>query len=234
MEIQINTNVPDSTYSRTGDHEPYFKNNTLYIVDGKGTHRGWGIPQTTSTIVLNDNDLTSIHIGFSHKHGGSQFWRHYKNNIQVMWKKLDDTDRLRILDAYREKAPKWANIPGKITIEYLNNPNNPFLQIERDNVGGIIAYKYLYKREDSKYCSFVSSSDGDIYIWENNSLDADRLPEDNNTNGIYAAKCKDSPILNAYNNRYHAVLLQLLLSGKIIEFKMGYRAEHADILGEIK
>jgi hypothetical protein len=230
MEIRTNSDVPDSTYSVTGDSEPYFKDNILHIFDGHGSRRSWGTPQTTSTIVLNDSDLTSIHIGYSHKHGGSQFWRHYKNNIQTKWIKLSESNKLRIIDAYQEKAPSWANVPGKLKCQYKIYQRD----IEYDNAGNIIAYKYLRLLDDGYY-SIVSNYASTK--WEENHLVANETPSDDNSNGIYCAKVPHADILEQYSNsgfnhcalgKYH--LVKLMLCGIVLEFDYGFRAEEAYII----
>jgi hypothetical protein len=126
MTIQIfETNVfPDSTYFTTGDVEPAVSDETraIVIINGEGTRRSWGRPQVTSTIVYQSDDFVSIHVGFSHKHRGGQFWRHYSINgeiVQVSWAKLDDSLRAEILEAYDKKAPGWAKSPGKLRKDYI-------------------------------------------------------------------------------------------------------------------
>jgi hypothetical protein len=122
LEITTSNNVPDSTYFRTGSVEPDLKDATLTIYSGTGTRRSsWGEPGTTSTTVLNTDDLAAIHVGFFHKHGGGQFWRYYRNDepwAQVSWAQLSDPDRERILNAYEDRAPSFAKVPGKLRATY--------------------------------------------------------------------------------------------------------------------
>jgi hypothetical protein len=191
-----------------------------------------------SIIVYNSDNLASIVVGYRYcgkYRGGSQYWQYYRYNDidqnwnRVFWKQLDDNDRLKILDALQiDCMPNWINIPGKITTEYVNNPNNPHAKIEMDNAGTIIAYKYLHYDENNKQFNSPITSYG--AIWKNNSITADQIPSDDNTNGIYAAKTYNSPILQDYSRHCNVKLVKLLLSGRVIEFRFGYRAEHADIL----
>lgn len=122
VTIEVSKEVPDYTYFRTSDCEPSVDNDTITVFDGQGSRRSWGAPQVTSTIVYESNDFVSIHIGFSHKHRGGQFWRHYSVNgevKQVGWGKLDDSLRAEILEGYEAKAPGWAKAPGKLRKDYI-------------------------------------------------------------------------------------------------------------------
>lgn len=121
MKIEVSSDVPDGTYFRASECEPSIKDDTLTIYDGNGRSRSWGRPGVTSTIVYQDEEFVSIHVGFHHKHGGGQFWRHYSVNgqiKQVAWKDLDDSLRSEILDSWQSKAPKWAKAPGKQRKDY--------------------------------------------------------------------------------------------------------------------
>jgi len=124
MTIQINVSneVPDSTYFRTGDVEPTIEEDkSITILDGKGSRRSWGSPQVTSQVVYQSEDFISVHIGYSHKHRGGQFWRHYSINgavTQMAWRQLDDSLRAEILEAYERLAPAWAKSPGKLRKDY--------------------------------------------------------------------------------------------------------------------
>lgn len=225
MEIHVYKNVPDSTYFRTSEAEPDLKEDGLWVVDGNGSRRSWGTPGVNSTVVLNDKDLTSIHVGFHHKHGGSQFWRHYKNGSQVKWVKLSESDKLRILDAYSENAPSWANIPGKLKSQYKIYQRD----VEYDNAGNIIAYKYLRMDSNGKFYSIVDNVANNV-CWDENHLIADQIPTDENTNGIYCSKVANSDSLIGYKNYRDTKLVKIMLAGVVLEFDYGYRAEEAYIL----
>ena len=118
LHITFSDDIPDTTYFRTSDAEPRLNNDTLIVLDGQGSRRSWGRPGVTSTVVLNEDDICAVHVGFYHKHGGSQFWRYYVPDgdkwRQAEWRELDDTMRLRILEAAEKKAPHWAKSPGKL------------------------------------------------------------------------------------------------------------------------
>jgi hypothetical protein len=119
--------TPDETYFGIRHVAPQLQiidgETVLTICNGAGTNRSsWGTPETTSTVVYEAEDLIAIHVGFHHKHRGSQFWRYYQS-INGVWKKVDwvhlsDEDRQCILTAYKKKAPHWAKIPGKLRNEY--------------------------------------------------------------------------------------------------------------------
>lgn len=124
MIIHESSNVPDNTYFTTGDTEPEINNDgSLTIYDGKGTYRSsWGAPGVTSTVILDDDDLVAVHVGFHHKHGGGQFWRYYTTDgtetRQIEWRQIPDEARQRILDAAKRFAPSWAKAPGKLRAQY--------------------------------------------------------------------------------------------------------------------
>lgn len=121
-------NPPDSTYFRTGAAQPELEQDeygqqVLKLVNGTGTFRSWGAPRVTSRVVLADDDLIAIHVGFTHKHRGGQFWRYYRPDEdgvwhEQKWKPLPDETKERILAAYQTHAPDWAKVPGKLSKEY--------------------------------------------------------------------------------------------------------------------
>lgn len=118
MKININTNIPDSTYFAMSDVTPEIDSDgNITIYSGKGKSRSWGAPQVTSTVVLEDCDLVAIHVGFSHKHRGGQGWHYFTTDGQttrkVTWAQLPDETRQRILNN-ENKAPRWAKTPGKL------------------------------------------------------------------------------------------------------------------------
>jgi hypothetical protein len=119
--ICFSENVPNSTYFRVGDAEPYIENGNLVVLDGVGTSRSWGHPGVNSTIVHQDETLMAVHVGFYHKHGGSQFWRFYRFQdnqiVRVTWAKLSDEERIVILNSEKGNAPYWANCPGGLRSE---------------------------------------------------------------------------------------------------------------------
>lgn len=124
MRIQIATDIPDSTYFRTGDAEPVINaDGSLTVLNGQGTRRSsWGAPGVTSTVIYETETFAAIHVGFHHKHGGGQFWRYYLSDGQqtarVTWASLDDETRLVIRQTAARKAPSWAKEPGQLRSEY--------------------------------------------------------------------------------------------------------------------
>lgn len=133
LRIQRSDFCPDNTYFTTGSVEPDLRidsadgSATLTIYNGVGSRRSsWGAPEVTSTVALEADDLVSIHVGYHHKHGGGQFWRHYHLTTsgdgqrtweQAPWRTLSDDERARVIDAARDHAPAWANPPGKLRSE---------------------------------------------------------------------------------------------------------------------
>lgn len=123
MNIQTRTDIPDSTYFSMSDVEPHVHADTgeLVIFDGKGSRRSWGTPQVNSTIVINADDFTTVHVGFSHKHRGSQGWFYFVSGERKTWAQLPDERRQQVIDA-RKSAPSWAKHPGKLRSE-VAKPN---------------------------------------------------------------------------------------------------------------
>ena len=122
MNIQTNTQIPDSTYFTMSDVAPVITDNgDIEITNGEGSRRSWGRPQVTSTVVLDECDIVAIHVGFSHKHRGGQGWHYFTTDgletTKVTWAQLPDELRRRILDA-SNKAPSWAKAPGKLRSQH--------------------------------------------------------------------------------------------------------------------
>jgi hypothetical protein len=105
------------------------------------------------------------------------------------------------------------------------------IRVEYDNAKNIIGYKYIIIKNEKIYSIHHDEE------WENLGIEADKVPQIKNTNGIYAAKNSKSHILFPYSfptfngeGIQKASLVRILLSGKVIESTFGYRAEHADII----
>lgn len=224
MEIANKNDVPDTTYFRTDDCSPFFEDGVLYVYNGRGARRFWGCPQVTSTAIVSGlDDITSVHVGFSHKHGGGQFYRHYRKEDQVAWRCLTDSERAIIIDGYKRMAPSWAKSPGKLKSEYLPNCK----KVEYDNGGNIIGYKYLIFNKDGVFSPCPAANNAE---WINGHIISDKIPDDENSNGIYCSKNKLSPILDGYSKYVNSKLVRIMLCGVVIEFDYGYRAEEAYIL----
>lgn len=144
---------PDNTYFTTGDVQPELVlteegEQLLKLMNGQGQRRSWGTPTVTSTVILESEDIVSIHTGYNTKHGGGQFWRHYQFNTQqdrwvrVRWADLADADRQRILIAYEDRAPNWAKAPGKTRDQY----RLPTLTVKT-------SYKLVLVTKDGRYLS---------------------------------------------------------------------------------
>lgn len=199
---------------------PDMMDDGLHIYKGRDWDAGF-----ESHIILNDIDLTCIAIGYwfaikRKQWGGGHYYRHYKNCVRVDWQHLSDDDKLRILDV--PLPATWMKAPGKLKRDKAAPRFHR--RIERDNAGNIIAYKYLVQEQDGFHSWYHGAH------WAGDSMTADAMPTEENTNGIYCAKTHDSPILKRYSNGNNARLVRLLLSGKVLEFSHGYRAEQADIL----
>lgn len=135
MEIEMihnSSDIPvDSTYFRVAGAEPDINaDGSITIYNATGAHRSWGRPQVNSTIIVEANDFVAIHVGFSHKHGGGQFWRYYYilngKTKHVTWSALADETRQIVLDAAAKKAPSWAKSPGNLRSNYRKPKDNAF------------------------------------------------------------------------------------------------------------
>lgn len=212
-----------SDYLWRGAVEPILDEFGLHIYTGRDYGTGCG-----SHVILNDSDLTCVLVGYWYplkkkRYAGGQFYRHYKYAVRTDWKKLSEEDKLRILD---QPLPDWARVPGKLKRDYLKPHFHQ--KVEVDNAGNIIAYKYL--EWDEPNGAFKSFGWITFAIWSDHSLTADEIPAEENTHGIYCAKTPNSPILARYAKYERARLVKLMLSGVVVEYDHGYRAEHADIL----
>lgn len=204
--------------------EPYIEDGKLVLHSARDSDCGY-----SAQAILNDEDLTCVLVGYwfrikKNRNGGGCFYRHYKNGVQVVWKSLDESDRLRILD---QQLPPWARTPGKLKRDYWKPHQHS--KVEKDNGGNIIAYKYLVWDEEKQIFKSFSHY-AKVKDWVGNSMWADEPPHEGNTNGVYCAKTPNSPILVSYSKHADVKLVKLLLSGVVLEYTHGYRAEHADIL----
>jgi hypothetical protein len=181
MNIYFDQDVPDSTYFRVGDCEPYFSDGDLYLYDGRGSYRSsWGSPQVSSSVIFNNNSVIAIHIGFSHKHGGGQFWRYYDNEgNKLSWGKLDDDTRQLILNSDR---PSWARIPGKLRKNYNLKPKK------------WVGYKIVGIDDNGSLFSLYDNE----FEYELNKTKIQAAREDHG-GGFYVHKSIDS-LLSLWNN----------------------------------
>lgn len=217
LTIQTSDHVPDSTYFTTSDTEPTLSGDTLTILNGKGSRRSsWGAPETTSTVVLHDDDLVAVHIGYHHKHRGGQYWRYYRQVDgtwqQVAWLQLDDATRQRVLDAATTKAPRWANVPGKLRSQH-----------KAPTATTRAAYKLVRVHDDG---TMRSVYDGET-VYEIGKRLAERAVADHQ-GGYYAypseaglrAALRDSTLWapSLHRQTMRLALLEVELSGTILEY----------------
>lgn len=223
MRIHTSNSVPDGTYFRTSDAEPTIENDgSITIYDGEGTRRSsWGAPGVHSTVVLDDDDLCVIHVGFFHKHGGGQFWRYYTttgNRVnRITWPQLPDELRKRVLAATANKAPRWAKAPGKLRTQYTQRgPNHR------------TAYKLVQKIGERMYSLF----DPEVEYVVGQMLTDVAKPDHNG--GYYAYPEPETVIQlwfsgdlvpdRCYKDEKTMVLLQVELTGRIINYPNGKMA----------
>lgn len=143
MKQQESSEVPDSTYFRTGDAEPTIEDDgSITLYDGEGSRRSWGKPQVNTTVIVDECDFLSVLVGFSHKHGGGQFYRHYITTQdgpqRRTWGRLTYDEKVLVRQGYDDKAPYWAKSPGKLPEEHIKPKMSKFT-----------AYKIMRQTEDS-------------------------------------------------------------------------------------
>jgi len=109
-----------------------------------------------------------------------------------------------------------------------SSENSDHTVAEYNSDGTIIAYRWF--RRDS-HGNLYSVTRNDKY--EGGWLTADRVPTMKNSNGVYAAKTPNSPVLDEYNNSGN-VLCRVELGGKYIEGETGYRAQHCRVIEIIR
>jgi hypothetical protein len=115
METKVVYETPDSTYFSMSNVAPKIEGDVIALTDGQGTRRSWGAPQTTSTVVFSNCEFVAVHVGFSHKHRGSQGWFYFVNAdtgpARKTWAQLTEDEQDLVL-ANADKAPRWAKSPG--------------------------------------------------------------------------------------------------------------------------
>lgn len=175
MKIYNDSNITDSTYFRTGDCEPYLDHDgNLWIYNGRGTYRSsWGSPQVNTAVIISTSDLVALHIGFSHKHGGGQFWRYLQKSgndwYSCQWKNLADDQRQMVLDA---KRPSWAKSPGKLKSDRAAlNKWNAYKIMGYDNGRLFSLYDHNFIYEINKTTRQKSQPDHGGGLYVHKSLD---------------------------------------------------------------
>lgn len=229
MKTVESPNISDSTYFRTGDAEPTIEaDGTITLLNGRGTRRGWGAPQVNSMILVDAEDFLAVLVGFSHKHGGGQFYRYYIAQgggvARRTWAQLTDDERSLVLAAYEKNAPNWAHRPGKLSTE--RKPPTPQTWL---------AYKVLRQMTDGRLLSFYDET-----TW---TLGENRVEyaKENHSGGYYVRECpaevgaaefvdwlRDEyrrgdlvTIPNGEGRIWHAVVMAVECRGKRIEYSSG-------------
>lgn len=109
----VNGACPDSTYFRMSDVAPEISQGALRLVNGTGTRRSWGAPRCESLVLFKGRSLVIVFVGFCHKHGGGQGWFYFKDGVRVLFRQLSPEDKVKVLKAFRDKAPDYAKPPCK-------------------------------------------------------------------------------------------------------------------------
>jgi len=231
MEIKT-LNYSGGNWITAGETKPSLTDNVLMVRTGHWRTSG-GSATITSMIIYNNEMLSAVVVGYRYcgkYQGGSQYWQYYQYNgiiwNRVSWKELDDGEKMLILDAYNdENTLNWVKIPGKLKRDYLKP--RELQKLEIDEQGTIYGYKYLRVDNEKIYHSIINISNN--VAWYNNELEADKIPDENNSNGIYAMKSVKNPILKDYQ-KSDRHLVKLALSGIVVEANEGLRAQHAQIV----
>ena len=220
LQIITSSDVPDGTYFRVASAEPELKENVLTIYDGNGTRRSsWGAPGVTTTVLLNADDLTALHVGFHHKHGGGQFYRYYRFDgmvwQSVSWTKLSDGDHVRVLDAYERRAPHWAKVPGKLRQNYIA----PTMQtrttykvvelVDSTRLFSVFDGKTEYVMGKRLVERAVEEHGGGYYSYPT----AEGVEQRFNNGTLFPERC--------YEDAMTLVLIECEISGKILEYENG-------------
>jgi len=155
MKTVISNTVPDSTYFRTGDAEPVIDGDVIVLTEGRGSRRSWGAPQVNNTVVVDTCDFLAVLTGFSHKHGGGQFWRYFVETPageieRRTWSKLTDDEQQMVLDGM-DKAPSWAKNPGKLRADYVKPAQTAF-----------VGHKVLRVADDARFLSLYDETEWEI------------------------------------------------------------------------
>lgn len=222
MKISQSDYVPDTTYFTMSDVAPNYdaELDVLTIYNGEGTRRSWGKPRVESTVVFRGRDLIAVHVGFSHKHRGSQGWHYFQregdNWQKITWAKLGDNDRKKILDR-ENRAPAWAKTPGK-------------LRKERRKPSTITAYK-LVKFENERMISlFDPATEYELGVRMTEAVKPDH-------NGGYYAYPDKINLIREWDSRTlvprkcsqnvaHLALIEVKLSGRMVEYGHKIAATH--------
>jgi hypothetical protein len=132
---------------------------------------------------------------------------------------------LWLLNWFASRQPVRCTIPFE-SEEYAINERHT--QAELDENGSVIAYRYFDLDK-----GVLKSVGMGAYVapegYKDGYLASDRVPTLKNTNGIYAAKTPDSPILEPYHF-YGMVKAKVQLSGRIVEGELGYRGQFCKVL----
>jgi hypothetical protein len=67
----------DSTYFRTSDVTPFFKDGKLHVYDFRGKRRSWGSPTCSSEIEMLTDNVIQVYVVGWHKHTVSPVGGHY-------------------------------------------------------------------------------------------------------------------------------------------------------------
>lgn len=147
---------------------------------------------------MDECDFLSVLVGFSHKHGGGQFYRHYiateNGPKRKMWRGLTYDEKVLVRQGYDDKAPYWAKSPGKLPEEHVKPKQHKFTayKIMRKTGDGLLS---LY--DDTEWTigkrngQAVGANAGSHHDWEGYPI---------HDGGYYVHKDADS-IVALFQNR---------------------------------
>jgi len=229
--------VPGRPGWRREQNEPRFDGNVVRAQHGGGVY---------STIAVDATYFIAVYVEVYGNRYPDRFWRYYLHGKKVAWKQLSDAERYTVLQA-RKENPRLvlSPRPGKLRSQYLKR--GELTTARRLEDGRFLGYKYLYKAaDDPTYYSPMAFNvrhrlikDSWRWAWKDRALTADLVPTRANSHGIYAVKSYKDPELARYRWDdahgpfgivYIPHLVELALSGHVIETERGFRAEMAEIM----
>ena len=234
--------VPGRPGWRREQNEPLFDGNVVQAQHGGGVY---------STIAVDLPGLIAVYVEvYGAGRYPDRFWRYYLHGKKVTWKQLSDAQRRMVLRT-RKENPRLvlSPRPGKLRSQYLKR--GELTTAKRLEDGRFVGYKYLYRTADGPtYYSPIAFDIGHMLIkdswrwtWMNKALTADLVPTRSNSHGIYSVKSYKDPELLRYrwddardmlSAQYAPHLVELALSGHVIEAERGFRAEMAEIIREVE
>jgi hypothetical protein len=104
----------------------------------------------------------------------------------------------------------------------------PHTRVTRHPQGGFVGYRYFKINEQGQLCSLYPDKNGRHEVYEDGYLQSHHIPTINNEAGIYAAKTKNSPVLENYSGTGD-IFAKVWLFGRVVPMDFVYRASECQI-----